>query len=296
MKYKSYLAIITAGILWGIISLFVRKLNTYGLDAIQISAIRCIFTAVILLIFTLLKNPTDLKIKLKDMWCFAGTGIVSLTFFNYCYFYTIAHSQASIAVVLLYTSPIFVMLFSALIFKERITIKKFAALILCFTGCVLVSGIFNDTISISQRIMLLGISSGLFYALYSIFGIFALRKYNTLTVSCYTFFFAGFINLFTCRPFKIYETVCETPSILIIFLEISVLSTLLPYFLYTYGLKKTSAGTASMLVTTEPLTGALIGICIYNEPYDMLKIAGILSIFAAVILLSVKSFRIHTHA
>ena len=57
---------------------------------------------------------------------FVGTGIVSVVLFNVCYFYTMIKSQASIAVVLLYTSPVFVMLLSALIFHERITRAEIA--------------------------------------------------------------------------------------------------------------------------------------------------------------------------
>lgn len=288
MKVKSSLAIITAGILWGCISLFVKQLNLYGFSAIQVSATRCILTAIIMFLYVLIKNPKALKIKLKDIWMFVGTGIISLTLFNCCYFYTIEKSQSSIAVVLLYTSPIFVMLFSAVLFKEKITLKKIVSLILCFTGCVLVAGLIQSEFSISLKILAIGICSGIFYALYSVFGIFALRKYDTLTVTFYTFAFAALVNVFIGNPIDIVKKTIAAPVLIPLEIGIAVLCTLLPYLLYTFGLKETPAAKAAILVTTEPLVGTLIGIIVWGDPYNTDKILGIILIFAAVILLSVK--------
>lgn len=290
MKVKSYLSIIIAGILWGCISLFVKQLNAYGFSAMQVSATRCILTAILMLIYILITNPSALKIRLKDIWVFVGTGIISLTLFNCCYFYTIEKSQASIAVVLLYTSPIFVMLFSALLFKEKITLKKIISLILCFSGCVLVAGLVQSEFSISPGILTVGICSGIFYALYSVFGIFALRKYDTLTVTLYTFIFAAIANIIIGKPLDIIEKTIANPILIPYEIGIAVLCTLLPYLLYTYGLKETPAAKAAILVTTEPLVGALIGIFIFSDPYNIDKILGIALIFAAVILLSVNPF------
>ena len=288
MKVKSSLAIISAGILWGCISLFVKQLNAYGFSALQVSATRCILTAIMMFIYILLTKPDALKIRLKDIWMFVGTGIISLTLFNCCYFYTIEKSQASIAVVLLYTSPIFVMLFSALLFKEKITLKKILSLVLCFAGCVLVAGLVQNEFTISPAILTVGICSGIFYALYSIFGIYALRKYDTLTVTLYTFIFATIANLIIGKPVEIVEKTIANPILIPFEIGIAVLCTLLPYLLYTYGLKETPAAKAAILVTTEPLVGALIGIFVFGDPYNIDKITGILLIFTAVILLSLN--------
>lgn len=66
--------------------------------------------ATVMVLFLALTRRDLLKIKLRHIWYFIGTGIISLALFNLCYFTVIELSQASIAVVLLYTSPIFVTL------------------------------------------------------------------------------------------------------------------------------------------------------------------------------------------
>ena len=66
-----------------------------------------------------------MKIKLKDIPLFCGTGICSIVFFNFCYFQSIEIiGGAAIPALLLYTAPIFVMFMSLFLFKENITVKK----------------------------------------------------------------------------------------------------------------------------------------------------------------------------
>ena len=183
MNRKATAAVLGAGSLWGIISIFVRQLNAMGLTALQLGGGRVLIGAVILFLWLGLAHRELLKIRLRDLWYFIGTGIISLALFNWCYFTTIELSQASIAVVLLYTSPIFIMVLSAIFFRERINRRKVMALVMTFLGCVLVAGLLGGTYTLTPKVLLLGLGSGLFYGMYSIFGSVALRRYDTLTVT-----------------------------------------------------------------------------------------------------------------
>ena len=51
-----------------------------------------------------------LKVRAKDLWIFVGGGMASIILFNYCYFQTIQRASLSTAAILLYTSPVFVLL------------------------------------------------------------------------------------------------------------------------------------------------------------------------------------------
>ena len=82
-----------------------------------------------------------LRIRLRDLWCFLGTGIGSIVFFNYCYFKTISLTSMSVAAVLLYTAPAIVMVLSRILFGERFTVRKVTALVMTFVGCIFVTGI-----------------------------------------------------------------------------------------------------------------------------------------------------------
>ena len=279
------LCTIFAGVLWGTISVFLKNLSSSGLSLIQITACRAIFSSFFLFVYFFVKDKNLLKIKLKDIWMFVGTGVVSLTFFSLCYFSTILESGASIAVILLYTSPIFILLLSAILFKEKITKIKLFALILTFVGCIFVTGIGGEN-HLSAKGLFIGLCAGFGYALYSIFSRFALKKYKPLTVTFYTFVFSSISLLPFCNIVEICSSFSEKSLLFLI--GIALVCTVLPYIFYTFGLSGLETGKAAILVTVEPLVGSLIGIFVWKENLDMLKLIGIIMIFIAVILINLN--------
>ena len=279
------LCTIFAGVLWGTISVFLKSLSSSGLSLIQITACRAIFSSFFLFVYFFVKDKNLLKIKLKDIWMFVGTGVVSLTFFSLCYFSTILESGASIAVILLYTSPIFILLLSAILFKEKITKIKLFALILTFVGCIFVTGIGGEN-HLSAKGLFIGLCAGFGYALYSIFSRFALEKYKPLTVTFYTFVFSSISLLPFCNIVEICSSFSEKSLLFLI--GIALVCTVLPYIFYTFGLSGLETGKAAILVTVEPLVGSLIGIFVWKENLDMLKLIGIIMIFIAVILINLN--------
>ena len=281
-------AVILAGFLWGVINVFVKNLSAAGLGSLQIALGRLAAAAAVFSLYLLIRDPSSFRISLKDIWMFIGTGIVSVVFFNLCYFYTIIHGQASIAVVLLYTSPVFVMLFSALLFRERITPRKTAALILTVTGCVFVSGLIAGDLSVTPLVLLSGIASGMLYALYTVFGRYALEKYSTNTVTVYTFILAFIASLFFGDAPGLVSALRSEPSLILWILGLAVISTVFPYFLYTLGLQHMEAGKAAILVAVEPVVGAVIGMTVFREPHDPYKLIGIVLIISAILILNSK--------
>ena len=282
------LSILLSGILWGVISIFIRRLNAAGLSAMQICFVRLLFAAPIFVIVALIASPARMRIRLRDIWIFVGTGVVSVVLFNYFYFYTIIRSEASIAVVLLYTSPIFVTIFSALLFKEKMGAEKILALAMTFIGCILVSGVAEGAGSLTPIVALFGLLSGLFYAMYTIFGTFGLKRYDPLTVTAYTFLFAFAASLPISDPKGTFSVLTSDPILWLWCAGISILCTVLPYFFYTWGLKKVEPSRAAIFVAIEPMVASLIGILFYGEGHTFPKILGILFVLAAILLLNAK--------
>ena len=283
MKSSSYsMFAILAGVLWGIISIFLKGLYSAGFSPLQVMFFRGFISSVFMAVFLFIKDKSLLKFAIKDIWMFLGTGVISLTFFSLCYFYTILESGASVAVILLYTSPIFVLLMSVLFFKEKITFVKIVALILTFAGCVLVSGVCSGS-GLSAKGFLIGLCAGFGYALYSIFSRLALKKYDYLTVTFYTFLFSAISIIPFCA-------ISSIPSLIdskTIFLScgIAVLCTVLPYIFYTIGLSGLETGKAAILVTVEPLVATIIGFLLWKEDFSVFKLIGIVAILCAVLLL-----------
>ena len=184
MEKKAVWNIIAAAALWGCIGVFLKLLTAAGLSSMDGVALRSAVAALLYGLFLAATDRKALKIQPRHWYYFFGSGVCSLVFFNWCYFSTISTSSMSVAAVLLYTSPVFVTLLSALFFRERITSHKVAALALTFAGCVLVTGLLPlGQQSVSYLTILYGLGAGFGYALYSIFGKLALRQYASSTVT-----------------------------------------------------------------------------------------------------------------
>lgn len=287
MKFKAYLYIIAAASLWGLIGLFVKILSAQGFSSMQIVALRSLASAVCITVVLCKLGKEYFRVRWQDLWLFIGTGILSLTFFNYCYFNCINASSLAAAALLLYTAPIFVMLMSLVLFHERFTITKGIALLTTFIGCALITGILNTAADFSFTALLYGLGSGIGYALYSIFGKFAVRKYSSATISAYTFYFSTLSSL-PLADFSA-ENGQWNITTLMAALGIGGLCAVIPYLLYNRGLQEVEATQASILATVEPLVAACVGILCFSEPVTWQKLAGIAFILASVIILNLHS-------
>ena len=280
----SVVLILIAGILWGCIGIFVRTLNSWGITSMEIVELRAIVTAVCMLLVLLIIDRKSLKIRLKDIWCFIGTGIVSIVFFNFCYFKAIELASMSVAAVLLYTAPCIVMVLSFFLFKEKFNTRKVIALIMTFIGCCLVTGIGEGTV-VSASGILVGLGAGLGYALYSIFSRYAIeRGYGSFTITFYTFLIAGISSAFITDTPRIVSVMTSSTSHLLVSVGFGIISTVLPYLCYTLGLKGVENGRASIIASIEPVTATVVGMMFFNEAVTVTGALGVIVVISALVI------------
>lgn len=288
MKNSLYsLYIITAAVLWGVISVWSTPFKEAGISPQTIVAIRSFGAVLVLWSIFLIKDRSLFKINIKDIWMFIGTGIISFVLFNWCYFVALEQTSTAVAVVLLYTSPIFIIILSAVLFKEKVTGIKITALIMTILGCAFVTGVVGGSLNGSATGILCGIGSGFFYGLYTIFGRCALDKYSSVTVTLYTFLFAAIGSLFI-SDFGEFNIILNNNTVVLCSVLLVLLSTVSPFLLYTLGLSRVEAGVAAILATIEPVVGVMVGLFLFSEPPTPLKITGIILVIGASVLLSFR--------
>ena len=287
MKTRAYLYIIGAAALWGLIGLFVKAIAAQGFSSMQIVALRAMASASCITLVMLWKGLGQLRIALRDIWMFIGTGILSLVFFIFCYFNCIQSSSLAVAALLLYTAPAFVMLMSLLFFGERFTAKKGLALVCTFIGCGFVTGAFDGGLNLTLSGLLYGLGSGFGYALYSIFGKYAVQKYSSLTITAYTFYFA----LLAAVPLADFDGAALSKINLTTIggsLGLGLICAVVPYLLYTKGLEQVEPGQASILATIEPFVAAAVGMLCFAEPMTLSKAVGMVLIFCSIVILNIR--------
>ena len=170
-------------------------------------------------------------------------------------------------------------------YYEKFTRCKMLALLSTFCGCTFITGIFSSKMTLTLEAFGFGLASGIGYALYSIFSKLALRRYNTLTITAYTFYFAAIAALPMAEPLQLFTLLADLRA-LIGAIAIALICTVAPYLLYTRGLQDVDAGQASILATLEPLVAAAIGIFIFGESLTTAKILGMILILSSIFILN----------
>lgn len=286
-KLKSTIYVLIAGIMWGLIGLFVRNLAKYDIPSMCIVFIRSFAGTILMALFLVIYDVSLFRIKLKDLWCFIGTGILSLTFFNLCYFTTMTLTSLSVSAILLYTAPSIVMFLSFFIFKERLNARKIIAVVLAFIGCVLVTGVIGSSSKVPGFAILTGLGAGFGYALYSIFARFALNKgYHSFTVTFYTLFMSVVGSVAFFDSDITFRIISDKPSTIGFMLLFGLISTTLPYIFYTLGLNGMESGKASIIASIEPVTATLVGVIVFHEGMTIMGMIGALVVLASIVIVN----------
>lgn len=293
MKRNFYpILVILAGVFWGSICLFADYLSNHTpFSALHITAIRFTVAAVILNFILIVKGRgfSCYRITRKAFFIAVISGVFSVFSSSALYFACMLQTSASVAAILLYTAPIFVMLMSLIFFRERLTAHKLIAFGFAIVGCALVSGIASgarfDSIGI-----LFGLGSGLAYSLYGILTTLFMRENNNpLAFTALSFFFASIAALVISRPWAISDF-APAPSgwlpLIAVCIGLGFCTAVVPYLLYTLGLKGVKPDTASILAFSEPITACLLGTFILHQPMDLYGVIGIACVCTAIAILN----------
>lgn len=278
-----YLLILAAAALWGSLGVVGRMAFRAGVTPLEAAFFRAALAFAAALILALITDRQALRIQRSDLSLFALYGLVSIAVFFFVYLFAISRTSVATAAILLYTAPAFVIIISAAAFRESITGMKAVAIALAFAGCVLVvRGYDPQSLRLNLPGVLAGLASGLTYALYSIFGKTALRRYRPVTTLVYALGFGMmFLGAIALPAGAVRWTHSAVGWSTILYL--TLVTTLLAQWLYLTGLGRVEAGRASLVATLEPVVAALLGYLILNERLEGLQILGGVLVLMAVL-------------
>lgn len=288
MNKTSFMFALSSGTLWGIMGLFTRILSAdFGFTSLQIASIRLTVAAISFVVVSLIHHRDRFKIKIKDTPTLFAMGVSGLMLLSLTYFLSIKYSSMAIAASLMYTAPAIVIVASLFLFKEKLTSHKILSLIAAFIGSCFVSGLFISGKSVTVGGVVFGLLAGIFYASYSIFGTYALRKHNSGTATLWAFIFAAaFSLLFVNIPDFITKIIASENKLKLVLLALGMgfFTGYLPYLLYTTALERSNASKTVIVASVEPLVAALFGFVAFGESLSFHSAIGITLILISVIL------------
>lgn len=289
MKKSAFLFICLAGVLWGTSGIFVHYLTPLGLTSIQLSAIRGTVSFTVMALYALIFKRSLFKARAKEILLFFFIGLMLFATAT-CYYTAMTLTSVSTAVVLMYTAPVYVLIFSVLKLGEKISIPKIAAIAFMLIGCCLVSGLIGG-VRFTPLGLLIGALSGITYAIYNILTKIAVeRGSDAVSVSIYGFLFMTVTAIIFCRPIGIFEVAAAHPLPAIpLMIGLGICTFVLPYFLYTLSMKHIPAGTASALGIIEPMAATLFSVILFRETLSVFAVIGIALILIATVILAICS-------
>jgi drug/metabolite transporter (DMT)-like permease len=278
-----YLSVASAAVLWGSLGVAGKFAFASGVHPLEAAFYRAAFSALGLVAFALLADRSALCIHFRDLPLFIAFGLVSIAGFFAIYLYAIKLTTVATAAILLYTAPVFVTALSRVLFGEAITKVKAVSLLVAFLGCILVArGYDLSSLRLTLPGTLAGLGSGITYALYSIFGKTALRRYSILTTLTYAMGVGAIALSLLSLPQKVIHTQ-HSPEAWAALVYLALVTTLLAQTLYLAGLRRVQASKASIVATIEPVVAGVLGFSLLKETLEPPQIIGGFLILAAVL-------------
>lgn len=288
-KYvKSVFFILLASSLWGCTGLITKPLiNEYAFSAFDVAGARMFTAGIVVLIVVLIFKREALIVKKKDIWILALIGISRFLTMSLL-FQTQKYTDLEVAVAFEMTSPLFVIILSVPIFKQSVTFKKLAAIIMLIVGCCTLSGLFMGT-EMSIEGIICGILTAISVSVFVISSkVAGERGYSPLTLLVYMFILGSILSIpFVDIPGIVHACMVNV-EILELILIIGLFLTAFAYFVFFKGIKNVSATVASILEVSEIVVSTIIGMTVFGEDVTVPKIVGIGIIVFAVIFLNLE--------
>jgi len=290
MKNGYLILPVLAGVMWGSAGIFVRTLSGYGMEPATMLFTRVTVAVIIMAAWLFVYDRKLLKIKIRDIGWMAACGLTGMLGLNMCYMRAIEDLSLSLAAVLLGLSPVFVMFFAAVIFKERLTKQKVFCTVLALCGCLLVSGMLEaDGLQWTWKGIALGLGSAIFYAVYSIVSKKTMQKgYSVFTI----IFYSVLLMMLVLIPFVDWKITVQyaTEDITghaLFMIGHALCTSILPYILFTFALKHADTGKVSLLASGgEPTAAAIFGLLIFGEIPSLLSALGLVITIIALALIT----------
>lgn len=278
---KPYLEVIIGSIIYGTIGVFLDRIQDMSTGSILFS--RLLFGLCMIFIYLLFNRGLgQLRPQKKKRYLLLLGLLNAIT--GICYFSAIRYSGVSVAVLLLYTAPVYVSLFAPSILGEHRRNNSFLPLLLAIAGVLLIARpgeILGHTGFEVQKGLLFGLLSGLSFGANIITIRYLRDDYSGIAQ---TFWLTG-ISLLFMLP-----SALSTPTAVFVKnLDILLLFGLIITFaavIYLRGISGIRAQTGSILALIEPVSGIFFDVTVLKNPLYISTVLGCVFILTAAYIIS----------
>ncbi|RVU72397.1 DMT family transporter [Lactobacillus xujianguonis] len=276
-----------ACVMWGISGLFAKALFNISpeITPMWLSQVRMITSGIVLLVAAgfLKQKPLGSMKDKHDAWVIIAYGIFGLLPVQLFYFIVVQKANASIATILQFIGPFFVMAYLAITHKQVMRKIDVFAAIFAFIGVVLLAthGNFNS-FAITPEVLFWGLLAAVGVATNTLIPINVLKRVSSLVVTGWGLLSAG-ICLMIVHPQM--PKIPNKPQVWLYVAAVIIIGTIIPFQLMTNSLRFIKASTASLLDAFEPFSATVGSVLVFGlvmKPMDW--IGSILVVLSAMAL------------
>jgi drug/metabolite transporter, DME family len=293
---RGYFYIASAAFLWGISATLGRAAFTGHLlpggaslgaiDPLILSQSRATLSlAVLLPILLARRGAASLSVPGRDLVQFFLLGVLGVAASNYFYYLAIQRTNVATAIILQYTAPVWVLLYTVARGAQRPSLRRTAAVALAVVGCALAVGFVGsggfrmDTVGVTAAML-----AAFSFAFYNVGGHEVLARYDRWKVLMWVLVGTATFWLFVNPPWKVIAAHYgpQQWGFMFVFSLVSVLGPFSCYFAGLQHLEPTRAIVASCL---EPVFSIVITAFALGELVKTMQTAGIVLVLVSIVLI-----------
>jgi len=270
---KAKIKMITAMITWGSMGILVKQID---LPSGIIAFVRALIGMAFLFIMNFLIKRSFPKKELftvKNKWILFACGIalgVNWIFLFEAY----KHTTVAVATLSYYIAPILMVIFSTIIFKEKMTVSKITLIIFSLLGLALISGIFDSNMASGNFTgILFGFSAAIAYASFTLLG----KQIKGLDSMDSTMIQFGISSLVLLPYIMLNEEIDSFHlywKTVIMLTVLGIFHTGIAFWLFFSAIRDLKAQTIAVLSFLDPVTAILLSAGILKEKLGIYQIAG----------------------
>jgi drug/metabolite transporter (DMT)-like permease len=273
---------ILAILILGMISVGTASILIKLCDAtpIVIATYRMFLSALIVLPLFLSKGLTETKAKKKYIKDFVPLGILISAHFI-LWIYSLSYTSVASSTVLVTTNPMFVPIFSFLIYREKASKKLIFGILIAITGSIII-GLAAKNSGINRNFgNLLALLGAIAVSLYLTIGKRVRSNFNLIPYIFFVYSFSGIILLAVALITRQNLFIHSSKAYLLLFL-IALIPQVIGHTAYNWALKYLSASFIAISILGEPIFATIFAYFILREVPSMLEIVGAILIMSGI--------------
>lgn len=234
----------------------------------------------ILAVISLRRERTDAEAIRRNIgWLVLSSVLMCANWI--CQFEAFKYTTIAVSTLCYYMQPVFYILASAVVLKERLSPKKMACVVIAFCGMILVSGVLQTGLHLSElRGVIFGVTGGFFYAMVVLINKY-MKDISPMNTTIMQLALVSVIMLPYSALTGAFSSVSVTVTGIVCLLVLGFLHTGVGYMIYFDAVNKLPAQTVGILSYIDPVEAVLLSALFLREPISAAAVAGAVMILGA---------------